>query len=102
MTLETTQLITLILTSSVVGGVVTKLIDIARDAYAGHMKERRAEVDKAIAERDKARAELRWWQRWADIAEEALRVHRRRMIDAPCIDPADLPEYPSRPGKEKP
>lgn len=102
MTLEPTQLITLILTSSVVGGVAVKLIDVARDALAGHMTKRRAEVDKAIAERDKARAELRWWIRWADVLEESLRVHRRQMIDATCIDPDDLDPYPSRPDKEKP
>lgn len=100
--MESTQLITLILTSTVVGGVAVKLIDVARDAMAGHMQKRRAEVDKAFTARDKALAEARWWDRWADVLEESLRVHRRQMIDAPCIDPADLPPYPSRPDKEKP
>lgn len=118
--MEQTQLITLILSSTVVGGIVTKLFDILRDWLAGHMQKRRAEVDKAIAERNKARterdearaqrdaaragadAELRWWTRWADVIEESLRIHRRQMIDAPCIDVDDLPPYPTRPDKEKP
>lgn len=107
--MENTQLLTLILTSSVVGGVAVKLIDVARDAVAGHLNKRRAEVDKAIAERDKARverdralADLGWWRRWADVLEEALRIARRRFIDAPCTDPDELGPYPSRPDKEKP
>lgn len=100
--MEQTQLLTLILSSGVVGGVLMKLLDWARDAHAGHLQKRRAEVDTAIAERDKARAEANWLDRWADVLEESLRVHRRQMIDAPCIDPDDLPTYPSRPDKEKP
>lgn len=100
--MEPTQLITLILSSSVVGGIATKLVDWARDAHAGQLQKRRAEVDAAHAVRDKALAEVRWWDRWADVLEEALRLHRRQMIDAPCIDPDDLPPYPSRPDKEKP
>lgn len=106
--MEQTQLLTLILTSSVVGGVVTKLFDVARDWLAGHLKKRRAEVDvairardKAIAERDAARSEADWHDRHADILDESLRVHRRLMIDAPCIDPDAIPPYPARPSKEK-
>lgn len=114
--MEPTQVLTLILTSSVVGGVVMKLIDVGRDALAGHMTKRRAEVDKAIAERDRARAErdevraelaaarreIRWWDRWANVLEEALRVARKRWLEAPCTDPDDLDPYPSRPDMEKP
>ncbi|MFT4282376.1 hypothetical protein [Microbacterium sp.] len=99
--MEQTQIITLILTSTVVGGIVMKLFDVTRDAIAGHLQKRRAEVDKAIAERNKARADRDWWERWADVLEESLRIHRRQMIDAPCLDVDDMPPYPSRPSKEK-
>lgn len=118
--LDTAQILTLALGSSVLGGVLTKLIDWARDARAGHMERRRAEVDKAIAERDQARrdrdaaeleltheraaraADVRWWERWARILEEHASLVRRRFIDAPCTDPDDLDPYPSRPDPSKP
>lgn len=114
--MEPAQLLTLILGSSVVGGIVTRLFDVVRDWAAGHMEKRRAEVDRAIRERDHARKErdtvladlaaarheLRWWDRWANILEESLRILRRRFIELPCIDPDDLDPYPSRPDKEKP
>lgn len=116
MTLEPAQLLTLILGSSVVGGISLRLFDVIRDWAAGHLKKRRAEVDRAIHERDQARKErdtaladlatarheLRWWDRWANVLEEALRLVRRRFIEAPCTDPDDLDPYPSRPDKEKP
>ncbi|MDI9889986.1 hypothetical protein [Microbacterium sp. IEGM 1404] len=118
--METAQVITLLLTSSVVGGVLTKSLDWIRDARAGHLERRRAEVDKAIAEREKARAErdqalldlaaekaartadVAWWERWGRILEEALALARRRFIDAPCTDPDDLDPYPPRPSRDKP
>lgn len=107
--MDTAQLLTLFLTSSVIGGITTKLIDWARDARAGHLQKRRAEVDKAIAERDQARAErdqaradLGWWQRWARILEESLAITRRKFIDAPGTDTDDLDPYPSRPDPAKP
>ncbi|MGN7969032.1 hypothetical protein [Microbacterium sp. 22296] len=118
--MDTAQLLTLLLTSSVVGGVLTKSIDWIRDARAGHMERRRAEVDKAIGERDRARADrdqalldlaaekaaraadVGWWERWARILEEALALARRRFIDAPCTDPDELEPYPPRPSRDKP
>lgn len=118
--MDTAQLLTLFLTSSVIGGIVTKLIDWARDARAGHMQKRRAEVDKAISERDTARrerddaeatlsrerathgSEVRWWERWTRMLEEHTSLVRRRFIDAPCTDPDDLDPYPSRPDRDKP
>lgn len=91
------------------GGLLVKILDWIRDARKGHLQKRRAEVDAAIAERDKARADraaaladAAWWQRWARIVEESLAVARRRFIDAPCTDPDDLDPYPSRPDRDKP
>lgn len=118
--MDTEQIVTLILTSSVGGIVVSKSFDWVRDARAGHLAKRRAEVDKAIGERDKARADrdqalldlaaaraahtadTRWWERWERILEEALALVRRRYIDAPCTDPDDLDPYPPRPSRDKP
>lgn len=96
-----TQILALILSSSVVGGIAVKLIDWIRDAISGQMQKRRAEVDKAIKERDDARADSEWHARHADVLEESLRIHRRRMVDAPCIDPDDMPPYPSRPDRDR-
>lgn len=89
------------------GGVLTKLVDWARDARAGHMQKRRAEVDKAITERDEARrerdaarAEVAWYIRWVRILEEHAAIVRRKFIDAPCTDIDDLDPYPARPARE--
>jgi len=101
--MESPQLAALLLTSTVVGGVVTKLLDWIRDARRGQLQKRRAEVDKAIQERDRAleRAEASEAAeddaaRRARIVEESLAVHRRVIIDAPCLGPQHLPPYPSR------
>lgn len=105
--MDSAQILTLILGSTVVGGIVTKSIDWIRDARQGHLQKRRAEVDMAIAERDKARgerdralAQIAWGERWARILEEALAIARRRFIDAPCTDPDELDPYPSRPDRD--
>jgi hypothetical protein len=83
------------------------LVAWLRAALKGRNAARRTEVDRAIAERDKARqerdaaqSETSWWARWARIVEESLGLHRRQMIDASCIRPEDLPPYPNRPPKE--
>ncbi|WP_221585539.1 hypothetical protein [Microbacterium sp. G2-8] len=101
--MTTEQILTLILGSGVVGAVVTKLIDWARDAHAGHLSKRRAEVDRAIQERDKARTALEGAEAEEDRlarrirrVEESLAVHRRVIIDAPCLGADHLPDYPSR------
>lgn len=93
MNVEPTQLIALILGSSVLGGVITKLLDWAKDWRTGAAASRRAEVETAMRE-------LSILRRWARILEESLHLHRRNMIDAPCIDvtdPEQFPPYPSRP-----
>lgn len=102
------------------GGLLAKALDWIRDARAGHMQKRRAEVDKAISDRDKAIAardtaeallaheraehahEMRWWERWARILEEALTITRRKYIEDSGTDPDDLDPYPSRPDRDKP
>ncbi len=104
----TTEQIVALGVAALAGGFLAKLVDVIRDARAGQLQKRRAEVDRAIKERDAAiarlhesEAEASWWARWSRLLEEALAIHRRRMIDAPCLTEADLPEYPSRPSKEK-
>ncbi|WP_440942738.1 hypothetical protein [Microbacterium sp. 22195] len=103
MTMEAAQLITIILSSSVVSGIVLKLFDLIKDARAGQLQQRRAEVDRAETEKDKAIARADAAEaaeeaqaRRTRIVEESLAVHRRLIIDAPCLGPGTLPEYPSR------
>ncbi|NQX36241.1 hypothetical protein [Herbiconiux sp. VKM Ac-2851] len=105
----TTEQIVTIAVAVLAGGFATKLLDILRDARVGQLQKRRAEVDRAIKERDTAvrerddaRAETSWWTRWSRVLEESLAIHRRRMIDAPCLTPEDLPPYPARPDRDKP
>lgn len=108
--MEPAQFIAAILGSSVLGGVLTKVIDWIRDARAGHLSERRAEVDRATqraTEAEKRAADFE--RRAADseaaedaaarrtrVVEESLFVHRRIIIDASCLGPSALPDYPSR------
>ncbi len=94
--MEPAQIIAALLGSSVLGGVITKVIDWVRDARAGQLQQRRAEVDRAIAERDKAEDEADALARRGRIVEESLAIHRRVIIDAPCLGPERLPAYPSR------
>lgn len=101
--MEPAQIIAALLGSSVLGGVLTKSIDWIRDARAGHLSERRAEVDRAIqraaTEEERANAAEAAEDATARrnrVIEESLAVHRRIIIDAPCLGPSSLPEYPSR------
>lgn len=108
--MEPAQIIAALLGSTVIGGVAMKIIDWVRDARAGQLQKRRAEVDHAIAERDKAiverdkaiadREESEAAEddkaRRVRVVEESLAVHRRVIIDAPCLGPEALPPYPSR------
>ena len=100
--MEPAQIIAAILGSSVLGGVLTKSIDWIRDARAGHLSERRAEVDRATqrateAEKraDDAEAAENAAARRNRVVEESLAVHRRIIIDASCLGPSELPAYPS-------
>lgn len=101
--MEPAQIIAAILGSSVLGGVITKSMDWIRDARAGHLQQRRAEVDKATQHAaqesqraDEAEEAEDAAARRTRIVEEALWVHRRIIIDAPCLGPSHLPPYPSR------
>ncbi len=98
--MEPAQIIAALLGSSVLGGVIAKALDWIRDARAGHLQQRRAEVDRAFAERDAAFAERdraveaeEDQARKTRIAEESLHIHRRVIIDAPCLGPQALPPY---------
>ena len=96
--MEAPTILSLVLGSTAGGAIIVKLIDWAREAAAGRMTQRRAEVDAAIKERDIAKAR-------ADVAEdeaedlkvdrdalrEYLHIHRRLIIDAPCLGPDRLP-----------
>lgn len=100
--MEAPTILSLILGSTAGGAIIVKLIDWAREAAAGRVTQRRTEVDSAIKERDMARAR-------ADLAEdenerldierqelrEALYIHRRLIIDAPCLGPDQLPNLSS-------
>ncbi|MBW1640486.1 hypothetical protein G3H63_15585 [Microbacterium resistens] len=105
--MEPAQLIALIISSGAGGGVVMKLLDLWKDARVGAVERRRAEVDRAfqerdraIQERDEARAEVAAAEDDVDaattrarLAEESLSIHRRVIIDAPCLGPAALPPF---------
>lgn len=94
--MEPAQLLTIILSSSVVSGVALRLFDWARDAHKGQLQKRRAEVDRAITRAESAEAAEDAQARRTRIVEESLAVHRRVIIDAPCLGPEALPAYPSR------
>jgi hypothetical protein len=102
--MEPAQIIAMVLGSTVLGGVITKSMDWIRDARAGHLQARRAEVDRAksaeavaLEKRDAAIDAEEEQARKTRIAEESLAIHRRVIIDAPCLGPEALPPYyPSR------
>lgn len=85
------------------GGFLKDLFKWLREKRHGIVKARRDEVaraiaekDKAVAERDAARAQVSWWERWARILEEAFSLHRRRLIDNGLhVDP-----YPTQPDRD--
>ena len=96
--METPTVLSLILGSSAGGAIIVKLIDWMRDAAAGRVTQRRAEVDTAIRDRDLARARAEVAESRADKSDDdvlALReeiyVHRRLIIEAPCLGPTHLP-----------
>lgn len=81
--MDPTQLLVALLGGGVVGVVVKAVMDQWNVSRTTKAAERRREIDRAAsAERD-----LR-------ILKESLAVHRRIIIDAPCLGPADLPQWP--------
>lgn len=74
----------------VVGVVVKATYEHIAAARTTKAAERRREIDRAdAAERD------------ARILRESLAIHRRVIIDAPCLGPADLPPWPTTTHKTK-
>lgn len=82
--MDVTQLVVSLVGGGVVGVVVKIVVDQWNLARSSRAAARRSEIDRA----DKAERDLR-------ILKESLAVHRRIIIDAPCLGPADLPEWPA-------
>lgn len=82
--MDVTQLLVALLGGGVVGVVVKAIIEQWNLSRQTRTAERRRETDRAdTAERDNR------------MLKESLAVHRRIIIDAPCLGPADLPQWPS-------
>lgn len=82
--MDVTQLLVALLGGGVVGVVVKAIIEQWNLSRQTRTTERRRETDRAdTAERDNR------------VLKESLAVHRRIIIDAPCLGPGELPEWPS-------
>lgn len=81
------QLAALILGSGGIGAVAVKAIEQIGKQAEMKASRRRSEIDRADAAERKGR-----------ILTESLSIHRRIIIDAPCLGPADLPDYPDTKG----
>lgn len=78
------QIVTLLLGSSVVSVIGKAVFDQWNLSRTTKAAERRREIDRAASAERESR-----------ILKESLAVHRRIIIDAPCLGPADLPQWPS-------
>lgn len=83
--MDPVQLIIALGGGGVVGIVVKAIIDQIVKQSETKAAQRRSEIDRA----DDAERKCR-------VLAESLHVHRRIIIDAPCLGPEHLPEYPSR------
>lgn len=82
--MDVTQLLVALLGGGVVGVVVKAIIEQWNLSRQTRTTERRRETDRAdTAERDNR------------VLKESLAVHRRIIIDAPCLGPGELPEWPA-------
>lgn len=82
--MDVTQLIVVLLGGGVVGVLIKTIVEQVNRARDTKVAQRRQEIDRAErAERDNR------------ILREALAVHRRIIIDAPCLGPRGLPEWPA-------
>lgn len=82
--MDATQILVALLGGGVVGVVVKALIEQWNLSRRTRAADRRRETDRADeAERDNR------------MLKESLAVHRRIIIDAPCLGPSDLPQWPS-------
>jgi hypothetical protein len=82
--MDVTQLIVVLLGGGVVGVLIKTIVEQVNRARDTKVAQRRQEIDRA----DRAERDNR-------ILREALAVHRRIIIDAPCLGPRDLPEWPA-------
>lgn len=81
--MDTTQILVALLGGGVVGAVFKAVLDQWNLSRQTRAAERRRETDRAdAAERDNRKL------------RESLAVHRRKIIDAPCLGPGDLPPWP--------
>lgn len=79
------------LTGRFVGDVLAWL----KSFFTGRRASRRSELDRAWAAVDEQSRRRR-------IAEEFASHQTRRLIEAPCIDPATVARFPNYHSKEKP
>lgn len=79
------QLIAALGGGGALGAVLVKIIEQLGKRLEMSAANRRSETDRADAAERRAR-----------VVEESLAIHRRIIIDAPCLGPGDLPAYPSR------
>lgn len=82
--MDLTQIIVTLFGGGLVGVVVKIIVDQWRISHDAKAKQRRTEIDRAAS----AEREVR-------ILKESLAIHRRIIIDAPCLGPADLPAWPT-------
>lgn len=81
--MDVTQILVALLGGGVVGVIVKAIIDQWNLARQNKAADRRRETDRADeAERDNR------------VYRESLAIHRRIIIDAPCLGPNELPEWP--------
>ena len=102
--MDSTQFVVTLLSSGVVGAVAVKLVEMLRDYVAGRAQKKRDEVDRAAQEAEKERRRADEYksrafqaESWSDVIEEEARLYRRMIIEAPCLDPNDLPPFPHKP-----
>ncbi|WP_105567119.1 hypothetical protein [Microbacterium halophytorum] len=92
--MDVTQWVVALIGGGVVSLVIKTAVEQWNRARDTKVALRRQEIDRA----DRAERDNR-------ILREALAVHRRIIIDAPCLGPGDLPDWPSTSAhhtKEKP
>lgn len=88
--MDATQILVAVLGGGVVGVVFKAILDQWNLSRQTKAADRRRETDRAdAAERDRR------------VLEESLAVHRRIIIDAPCLGPQDVPAWPSTSSRRK-
>lgn len=75
------------------GAIILELVKRGLDRISGRGRKRRDEVDRAWQRADREASKRR-------RIEEHASLLRRRLIAAPCVDEATIPDFPTDP-KEK-